>query len=72
MRIHDVAQQLDSTLTRVAVDSGTRVTNIDNNGMSDLLVSNLIRTNEMQVEFLSEYLVAMPFTRCLSRRICIG
>lgn len=31
-------------------------------GTNDLLVSNLLRTNEMQVWFLSEHLVRMPLT----------
>ena len=31
-------------------------------GTNDLLVSNLVRTHEMQVWFLSEHLVNMPLT----------
>jgi len=31
-------------------------------GTNDLLVSDVIRTNEMQVWFLSEHLVNMPLT----------
>lgn len=31
-------------------------------GTNDLLVSNLVRTNEMQVWFMSEHLVSMPLT----------
>jgi starvation-inducible DNA-binding protein len=32
-------------------------------GTNDLLVSDLIRTNEMQVWFLSQHLVATPLVR---------
>lgn len=33
---------------------------VDDDGTNDLLVSNVIRTNESQVWFLAEHLVAMP------------
>ena len=36
---------------------------LGDDGTNDLLVSNIIRTNEMQVWFVSEHLVEMPLTR---------
>jgi starvation-inducible DNA-binding protein len=37
-----------------------RASALDDDGSNDLLVSNVLRTNEMQVWFLSEHLVNMP------------
>jgi starvation-inducible DNA-binding protein len=37
-----------------------RAAALDDDGTNDLLVSNVLRTNEMQVWFLSEHLVEMP------------
>jgi starvation-inducible DNA-binding protein len=37
-----------------------RASALDDDGTNDLLVSNVLRTNEMQVWFLSEHLVEMP------------
>ena len=36
-------------------------------GTNDLLVSNLIRTNELQVWFLAEHLVDVPVVRARSK-----
>jgi starvation-inducible DNA-binding protein len=43
--------------TRVAA---RRATELGDDGSNDLLVSDVLRTNEMQVWFLSEHLVEMP------------
>ena len=40
--------------------SARRATEMGDDGTNDLLVSDVIRTNEMQVWFLSEHLVASP------------
>src|SRR5581483_10261214 len=37
-----------------------RATELGDDGTNDLLVSDVLRTNEMQVWFLSEHLVEMP------------
>lgn len=37
-----------------------RASAVDDDGTNDLLVSNVLRTNEMEVWFLSEHLVEMP------------
>jgi starvation-inducible DNA-binding protein len=38
-----------------------KAADLGDDGTNDLLVSNVIRTNEMQVWFVSEHLVEMPF-----------
>jgi starvation-inducible DNA-binding protein len=40
--------------------SARRASEVDDDGTNDLLVSEVLRTNEFQVWFLSEHLVAMP------------
>lgn len=40
--------------------SARRATDLGDDGTNDLLVSDVLRTNEMQVWFLSEHLVEMP------------
>jgi starvation-inducible DNA-binding protein len=49
-------------LHRVRV-AAKRATELGDDGTNDLLVSDVIRTNEAQVWFLSEHLVAGPLTR---------
>jgi starvation-inducible DNA-binding protein len=39
------------------------VAELGDDGTNDLLVSEVIRTNEMQAWFLSEHLVSGPLTR---------
>ena len=41
-------------------DLAKRASELGDDGSNDLLVSNVLRTNEMQVWFLSEHLVEMP------------
>ncbi|EEF59810.1 Dps family protein [Pedosphaera parvula] len=40
-----------------------RAADIEDDGTNDLLVSDVLRTNELQVWFLSEHLVSMPLTK---------
>jgi starvation-inducible DNA-binding protein len=40
-----------------------RAADIEDDGTNDLLVSDVLRTNELQVWFLSEHLVNMPLTQ---------
>ena len=41
-------------------------------GTNDLLVSNVIRTNELQVWFLAEHLVDVPLVRAEQKRAAAG
>jgi starvation-inducible DNA-binding protein len=43
-----------------------RASALDDDGTNDLLVSNVLRTNEMEVWFLSEHLVEMPLVHAES------
>jgi starvation-inducible DNA-binding protein len=53
---HEKILEFTRKAAREAADNG-------DDGTNDLLVSQIIRTNEMQVWFLSEHLVATPLTR---------
>ena len=55
---------LDSTqLDAAIVDlDGTMVNTLGDFGTNDMLVGDVLRTNEMQVWFLSEHLVDAPIT----------
>ena len=44
-----------------------RATELGDDGTNDLLVSDVIRTNERQVWFVSEHLVDTPLVRARSR-----
>jgi starvation-inducible DNA-binding protein len=46
-----------------ARDAARRAEELGDSGTNDLLVSDVVRTNEMQVWFLSEHLVEVPLTR---------
>jgi starvation-inducible DNA-binding protein len=48
-------------ILKEARDFAKRATDLGDDGSNDLLVSNVVRTNEMQVWFVSEHLVDMPF-----------
>jgi len=50
LQAHEIILRETRTIARQAADAG-------DDGTNDLLVSDVIRTNEMQVWFLSEYLV---------------
>ncbi len=51
------------TILTAARDSAARSAERGDDGTNDLLVSGVIRTNEMQVWFLSEHLIEEPLTR---------
>jgi starvation-inducible DNA-binding protein len=46
-----------------AHDAATRLTEAGDDGSNDLLVSNVIRTNELQTWFIAEHLVDTPTVR---------
>lgn len=49
-----------ATILKDAHELAKRAADLGDDGSNDLLVSNIIRTNEMQVWFISEHLVNMP------------
>ena len=49
-----------ATILKDAHDLAKRAADLGDDGSNDLLVSNVIRTNEMQIWFISEHLVDMP------------
>lgn len=55
LEAHEFILKEARTMAKQASDDG-------DDGTNDLLVSDVIRTNELQVWFLSEHLVAMPLT----------
>jgi starvation-inducible DNA-binding protein len=56
LEAHEVILTEAHTAAKMAADKG-------DDGTNDVLVSNIIRTNEMQVWFLSEHLVDAPLVR---------
>jgi starvation-inducible DNA-binding protein len=52
-----------NTILKEAHEFAKKADDLGDDGTNDLLVSNIIRTNEMQVWFVSEHLVEMPLTR---------
>jgi len=44
-------------------DFAHHVADLGDDGTNDMLVSNVLRTNELQIWFVSEHLVEMPLTR---------
>ncbi|TLY19517.1 MAG: DNA starvation/stationary phase protection protein [Nitrospirae bacterium] len=60
LHAHEVVLLESRTMARQAVEAG-------DDGTNDLLVSDVIRTNEMQVWFLSEHLVEVPLVRASGR-----
>jgi starvation-inducible DNA-binding protein len=55
LEAHEFVLRAARTAARQAAQAG-------DDGTNDLLVSQLIRTNELQVWFLSEHLVNVPLT----------
>ena len=45
-----------------AHDAATRTMELGDDGTNDFIVSDLIRTNELQAWFLAEHLVDIPLT----------
>jgi starvation-inducible DNA-binding protein len=60
-----IARLLDAhhSILKEVRDFAKTAADLDDDGTNDLLVSNVLRTNEMQVWFVSEHLVNMPLTR---------
>jgi len=56
LHAHEIVLKEARTMARLAAESG-------DDGTNDLLVSDLIRTNEKQVWFLSEHVVDVPLVR---------
>ena len=56
LEAHEIILKEAHTMARQAVDAG-------DDGTNDLIVSDVIRTNEMQVWFTSEHLVDVPLVR---------
>ena len=48
---------------------GPRASKIGDDGTNDLIVSDVLRTNELQVWFLSEHLVEMPLVHAVEPRV---
>ena len=57
-RLVDAHQTIISLVRVVA----RRASDVGDDGTNDLLVSQVLRTNELQTWFLSEHLVNMPLT----------
>ena len=56
LEAHEIVLKEARTMAKQASDSG-------DDGTNDLLVSDIIRTNELQVWFISEHLVDVPLVR---------
>jgi starvation-inducible DNA-binding protein len=56
LEAHEIVLKEARTMARAASDAG-------DDGTNDLLVSDVIRTNELQVWFLAEHLVDVPLVR---------
>jgi len=56
LQAHEIVLKEARTMARQAVEAG-------DDGTNDLLVSDVIRTNELQVWFLAEHLVDVPVVR---------
>ena len=61
LEAHEIVLKEARTMAKQASDSA-------DDGTNDLLVSNVIRTNELQVWFLAEHLVDVPLVRADQRR----
>jgi starvation-inducible DNA-binding protein len=58
LHAHEIVLKEARTMARLAADAG-------DNGTNDLLVSDVIRTNELQVWFISEHVVDVPLARAM-------
>jgi len=56
LEAHELILKEARTMAKLATEAG-------DDGTNDLLVSNVIRTNELQVWFLAEHLVDVPVVR---------
>jgi starvation-inducible DNA-binding protein len=62
LHAHEVILLESRTMAKEAAEDG-------DDGTNDLLVSDVIRTNELQVWFLAEHLVEEPLVRASARRV---
>jgi starvation-inducible DNA-binding protein len=58
LHAHEIILNEARAMARRAAEAG-------DDGTSDLLISNVIRTNELQVWFVAEHVVAMPLVRAV-------
>ncbi|MDB6022704.1 MAG: Ferritin and Dps [Pedosphaera sp.] len=60
-----ISRLLDAheTIIKEVRVAARRATTLEDDGSNDLLVSDVLRTNELQVWFLSEHLVEMPLVK---------
>jgi len=56
LHAHEIVLKEARTMARQAAEQG-------DDGTNDLMVSNVIRTNEMQVWFVAEHVVDAPLVR---------
>src|SRR4029450_12602149 len=60
LHAHEVVLKEARTMARLASDKG-------DDGTNDLIVSNVIRTNELQVWFVAEHVVDVPVTKASAK-----
>jgi starvation-inducible DNA-binding protein len=60
LHAHEIVLKEARTMARLASDKG-------DDGTNDLVVSNVIRTNELQVWFVAEHVVDVPVTRAAGK-----
>ena len=65
LEAHEVILKEARTMAKQASDAG-------DDGTNDLIVSNVIRTNELQVWFLAEHLVDVPLVRADKAKAATG
>ncbi len=65
LEAHEMIVKEARTMAKQASDAG-------DDGTNDLLVSDVIRTNELQVWFLAEHLVDVPLVRADQRKAATG
>jgi starvation-inducible DNA-binding protein len=65
LEAHEMILKEARTMAKQASDAG-------DDGTNDLLVSDVIRTNELQVWFLAEHLVDVPLVRADQRKAATG
>ena len=58
LHAHEIVLKEARTMARLAADAG-------DNGTNDLLVSDVVRTNELQVWFIAEHVVDVPLARAV-------
>ena len=58
LHAHEIVLKEARTMARLAADAG-------DDGTNDLLVSDVVRTNELQVWFISEHVVDVPLARAM-------